>query len=230
MSSQSKIIKVVTVVTAIFCAAVAAAVLAFTGAANEAAGHQAGRLAAAIAHDAPGVAPAGGAGYVRGARRVYGPVTGVRVLAVRHLTIDEHTDDHSHHDQEVAELLVRARRGAAVLELSFGTGQLNPADQPIAGLRELAPDQIPSGVLDAATRRQVEAGDRARGGAASDATLGTGLAAVAHVTTTPSPARVAVDPAQRRLHRLAACMRRAHGNPAALLRCQGQLDRAHRDQ
>jgi hypothetical protein len=221
MTSQSRIIKIVVVVTVVFCAAVSAAVLAFTGAANKAAGRQADRVVAAIAQGRPALAPAGAADYVRGVRRIYGPVSGVRLVKVRHLSIDEHTDDNSHHDQEVAEILVRGRRGAALLELSFGTGQLSPGNQPVQGLRELGPGQIPSGLIDAATKRQIEAGVRARGGVATDAALSTDFAAVAGAPRAAPHAGSGPDAAQRRLHRLTACMKRAAGNPAALLRCQG---------
>jgi hypothetical protein len=76
------------------------------------------RFAAALVHNDPNAAPPGAREYVSGVREYFGPVTGARLIGTRH----KHVNGFNRQTTRsffVAELLLRAESGPAVIELEF---------------------------------------------------------------------------------------------------------------
>ncbi|HEX8122033.1 MAG TPA: hypothetical protein VF549_12280 [Solirubrobacteraceae bacterium] len=117
-------------------------------------------LAAAIQAADPSAAPEGAEGYVKGVREQFGRVRVARFLdaytarngAGRTATTDT-----------LSEILVRARRGAGVLELSFDGATIN-------GVRELEPGEAHTD-LSAADEAAVARGFARRGGRPANITV-----------------------------------------------------------
>jgi hypothetical protein len=153
-------IPLILTVTAIFIAAVCWATTK-----HEA--HSQARVAAptkvlvdAIATNDPSAAPKGAERYVKGVREQFGRVRAARFL-------DAYTDrsgtGRTATTGTVSEILVRGRRGAGVLELSFYGAR-------ITGMSELRPGDV-HGDLSAAERAAVERGFARRGGEPANITV-----------------------------------------------------------
>ena len=87
-------------------------------------------LVAALEANDPSAAPPGSEGYVRGVRQTYGRVRSARYLGSY---TQHYGSGHNRATDVVSEIVVRTKRGAAVLELDFEAGpesisEVEPAD------------------------------------------------------------------------------------------------------
>jgi hypothetical protein len=220
---------------AVLCAAGLAFAIFFTLSISEKAARRASnRFATALVHDEPATAPPGAAEYVNGVRAYFGPVTSAIVIGARNKAIDT-GDSADTRTFYVAELLLRTRRGPAVIELEFDNGSLS--SQQVTGVYELEPGDAPG--LSPSDRRQLTKAFAARGAKpADDATLSRAGASVAPVTlANPAPATTApttttpatttpattapADPAATAAARKLRCVQRAHGDVTKLQKCAG---------
>ena len=112
--------------TAAFMVAVAVAVFWLLGKSEESTRHASAQFAAALEKNDPSAAPAGGADYVEGVRAYFGPVTSAEVVDAHNKSINtgDSADTRSYF---VADLLLRTKRGAAVIELEFDNHSLPTA-------------------------------------------------------------------------------------------------------
>jgi hypothetical protein len=204
--------------TAVFCVVVGVAVFVLLGKEEKSARRAATSFATALVHNDPGAAPAGAGGDVGAVRAAFGPVTGATVIAAHNHAVN--TGDVDTRNYYVADLLLRTRRGPAVIELSFDNHSLS--SQEVTGIRELTPGDVSLSPTDHAG---LEAAFAARGGRAADlsavATAGTQIAVppAGHVADAVAPARVTVDPALGRAAAQLRCVQRARGDVAKLQAC-----------
>jgi hypothetical protein len=191
---------------------------------KEAAGRAATRFAAALVENDPGAAPKGSPDYIKGMRTYFGDVTGARVIGTHNERADANTN--SSRTYPVADLLLRTKRGPAVIELAFDNGGIG--SEKVTGIYELAPDDAPT--LPARDRRQLASAFAERGGipAASDA-LEHATAQRAQSTTSqpvPAPPAPPEPPAQakpnpelRAARNELRCVQRARGDVTKLQEC-----------
>jgi hypothetical protein len=191
---------------------------------KEAAGRAATRFAAALLENDPGAAPKGSPDYIKGMRAYFGDVTGARVIGTHNERADANTN--TSRTYPVADLLLRTKRGPAVIELAFDNGGIG--SEKVTGIYELAPDDAP--MLPARDRRQLASAFAERGGipAASDA--------LEHATaqraqsTTPQPvpalpappeppAQAKPNPELRAARNELRCVQRARGDVTKLQEC-----------
>jgi hypothetical protein len=176
------------------------------------------RFAAALVHNDPSAAPPGADDYVTGVRSYFGPVTSARVIGARneHVRTGDNADTRSFC---VTQLLLRSKRGPAVIEVEFDNHAL--FSDRVSSVHEVEPDDARG--LSSRAREQVEAAYAARGGNAADLiALGTARAAV----PAPTPAAVPISPAapkrtarQRAARKQLRCVQRAGGDVAKLQEC-----------
>ena len=106
---------------------------------KEAAGRAATRFAAALVENDPGAAPKGSPEYIKGIRAYFGAVTGARVIGTHNERADANTN--TSRTYPVADVLLRAERGPAVIELAFDNGGIG--SEKVTGIYELHPDDAP---------------------------------------------------------------------------------------
>jgi hypothetical protein len=176
------------------------------------------RFAAALVHNDPSKAPPGADAYVTGVRAYFGPVTSARVIGARnkHVNTGDNADTRSFF---VTQLLLRSKRGPAVIEVEFDNHAL--FSDRVSSVSEVEPDDARG--LSSQDRRQVEAAYAAGGGEAADLiAVDTARAAV----PAPTPAAVPTSPAapkrtarQRAARKQLRCVQRAGGDVARLQEC-----------
>ena len=115
-------------------------------------------LIRAIETNDASAAPGDTGGYVKGVRGYFGRIESLRYLDGHTVRVGEGKQATTY---PVTELLLRSRRGAAVLELEFRRGGLRE-DYEIGGIEELEPDDVRSD-LDAKDEGAVKRGFRRRG-------------------------------------------------------------------
>lgn len=183
----------------------------------------ASRFAAALVDNDPAAAPAGGREYVAGVRAYFGPVRAARVIGARNKTVRDRfpaVDDRGRtHTFPVAQLLLRTKRGPAVIEVEFDSGALLGSGG-VTAVHELEPYEAPGRAAD----RQLAAAFASRGGKPADQVVLSGAAPApqpaesAPVGQTRAPtsgARHLLDRAEKQLR----CIERANGDAAKLQEC-----------
>lgn len=110
-------------------------------------------LAAAIEANRPRAAPPGAAGYVRGVRAHFGPVSESRFLDAFG---ENYGSGRNRTSDVVSELFVRGKRGAGVLKLDFDQDR-------ITGMSEVEPGDVHTDLSDE-EQEAVERGFKRRGG------------------------------------------------------------------
>jgi hypothetical protein len=148
--------------SAVFMALVALAVFWVLGKQEQTARQTATRFAAALVHNDPGTAPGGASDYVTGVRAHFGPVADATVIGAHNKAVGEEPHTRTFF---VAELLLRTRRGPAVVELEFDNHDLL-GSQEVSTVWELEPADAPD--LSADVRNRLEAAYAARGGKPAD--------------------------------------------------------------
>jgi hypothetical protein len=190
---------------------------------EKAAGHAATRFAAALVKNDPDAAPKGSPEYIRGMRAYFGAVTGARVIGTHNERAD--ADTNTSRTYPVADLLLRSKRGPAVIELAFDNGGI--ASEKVTGLYELAPDDAPK--LPARERERLASAFADRGGIPADGeTLGHATAEARRPATPPPsvaqpviarPAATKPSPRMRAARAQLRCVQRAHGDVTKLAAC-----------
>jgi hypothetical protein len=144
-------------IAAVSAALTVGAVFWALGKNEQAAGDAGARFARALVHDDRGAAPDGAREYVTGVRAYFGHVTGARVIG----THNEHAGSgNSQRTFPVADLLLHAARGRAVIELAFDNGGF--ASDKVTGVYELDPEEAPE--LPARDRARLASAFAKRGG------------------------------------------------------------------
>lgn len=176
------------------------------------------RFAAALVANNPGTAPPGGGDYVTGVRAYFGPVRGARVIGTDRKTARSNSGTRNF---PVVQLLLRAERGAAVIELEFDNGAFLGSEE-ISAVYELEPNGAPG--LAADERNQLGAAYAARGGKAADQYALSGAGAPAQPGA-PAPSRESPvlpsggSPELGRAEKQLRCIQRAEGDVAKLQHC-----------
>ena len=185
---------------------------------KEAAGRAATRFAAALVENDPGAAPKGSPEYIKGIRAYFGAVTGARVIGTHNERADANTN--TSRTYPVADVLLRAERGPAVIELAFDNGGIG--SEKVTGIYELHPDDAAK--LPARDRERLASAFAERGGIpANKDTLEHGTAqtqrpaAPRPVVIRPTPAKP--TPELRAGRKDLRCVQRARGDVAKLLEC-----------
>lgn len=146
--------------TVIFGGALAFFLFTYLGKEEDTVQKKTSEFITAIEANNPGLAPEGGDEYVTGIRNAFGPVQSITPLDRRKKSSGSGNNSRS---WWVSEVLVRSERGAAVLEIRWGTtGFLSPTKMKIDQVYELEPKKIHSS-LSKADRADVKAGFKARG-------------------------------------------------------------------
>ena len=195
--------KVILIIAAsvLFAIAVTIGVLTLLGKQEKTARHAGQRFASALVHNDPSLAPDGGAGYVKGVRTAFGPITSARVI-----------DAHNHHVRNTGQndsrtyfqtdLLIDTRRGPAVIELSFDNHAL--VSERISGIKELKPSKARH--ISSQERAALEAAFAKRGGYARNDL------ALSGTMNTPAISYQGPNAVMR-------CVQNAGGDAAKLQRC-----------
>jgi hypothetical protein len=203
---------------AVFMAVVAVALFWLLGKQEQTARHGATQFAAAVVNNDPGAAPGGAGDYVRGVRAHFGPVTNARVIGAHNKAVGEEPNTRTFF---VAELLLRTKRGPAVVELEFDNHNLLGSEK-VSGLYELEPKDAPD--LAAKVRRRLEVAYAARGGKPADELTLSGAGSPlqptppVHVRRFPRQAGAATARTVRAPKQL-RCVQRAGGDVGKLLKC-----------
>jgi hypothetical protein len=208
--------------------AAVAVVIFVWNAANETTARQATtRFGATLVHNDPNAAPPGAADYVSGVRAYFGAVSSAQLIGSHQKAVGHEPDTRSFY---VAELLLRTRRGPAVVEVEFDNDSIN--SDRVSSVYELAPGSAPG--LSAGQRAQLTAAFNARGNKPADATTlalaaskvasqtssstaASAPAATSAPSATSAPA-AASDPTVNAAKRL-RCVRAAHHDVTKLARC-----------
>jgi hypothetical protein len=214
--------------TAVFMVVVAVALFWLLGKAEEKARHASGRFVTALERNDPRAAPEGGADYVAGIRHYFGPVKRAEVIDAHNKSINtgDNADTRSYF---VADVLLRAQRGPAVVELEFDDDALTGGES-VSGIRELEPGDVPGGALAPELREQLERAFATRGGKPADQlTLSGALADMPQPgtpTSAPDPEetqRLAPDASSQsgRDDAIAQlqCVQKANGDVTKLQKC-----------
>jgi hypothetical protein len=185
---------------------------------KQAAGHAATRFAAALVENDPGAAPKGSPEYIKGMRAYFGAVTGARVIGTHNERADANTN--TSRTYPVADVLLRAARGPAVIELAFDNGGIG--SEKVTGIYELHPDDAPK--LPARDREQLASAFLERGGVPADEdTLKEGTAQTRQPAVprpvVARPARAKPTPELRAARNDLRCVQRARGDVTKLLEC-----------
>jgi hypothetical protein len=185
---------------------------------KQAAGHAATRFAAALVENDPGAAPKGSPEYIKGMRAYFGAVTGARVIGTHNERADANTN--TSRTYPVADVLLRAARGPAVIELAFDNGGIG--SEKVTGIYELHPDDAPK--LPARDREQLASAFLDRGGIPADEdTLKEGAAQTRQPAVprpvVARPARAKPTPELRAARNDLRCVQRARGDVTKLLEC-----------
>jgi hypothetical protein len=185
---------------------------------KQAAGHAATRFAAALVENDPGAAPKGSPEYIKGMRAYFGAVTGARVIGTHNERADANTN--TSRTYPVADVLLRAARGPAVIELAFDNGGIG--SEKVTGIYELHPDDAPK--LPARDREQLASAFLDRGGVPADEdTLKEGTAQTRQPAVprpvVARPARAKPTPELRAARNDLRCVQRARGDVTKLLEC-----------
>jgi hypothetical protein len=185
---------------------------------KQAAGHAATRFAAALVENDPGAAPKGSPEYIKGMRAYFGAVTGARVIGTHNERADANTN--TSRTYPVADVLLRAARGPAVIELAFDNGGIG--SEKVTGIYELHPDDAPK--LPARDREQLASAFLERGGVPADEdTLKEGTAQTRQPAVprpvVAQPARAKPTPELRAARNDLRCVQRARGDVTKLLEC-----------
>ena len=189
-----------------------------------AAGRAAARFAAALVENDPGAAPKGSPDYIKGMRAYFGDVTGARVIGTHNERADANTN--SSRTYPVADLLLRTKRGPAVIELAFDNGGIG--SEKVTGIYELAPDDAPT--LPVRDRRQLASAFAERGGIPADGDALEHATAQSAQSTTPQPvpappappeppAQAKPNPELRAARNELRCVQRARGDVTKLQEC-----------
>src|SRR4051812_13870366 len=122
----------------VFAIAVTIGVLTLLAKQEKTARHAGTKFASALVHNDPRLAPDGGAGYVKGVRSEFGPVTSARVIDAHNHTVPNSGQNDSRTYFQT-DMLIATRRGPAVIELSFDNHAFN--SERISGVKELKPSK-----------------------------------------------------------------------------------------
>jgi hypothetical protein len=191
---------------------------------KEAAGRAATRFAAALVENDPGAAPKGSPEYIKGMRAYFGDVSGARVIGTHNERADANTN--TSRTYPVADLLLRTKRGPAMIELAFDNGGIG--SEKVTGIYELAPDDAPT--LPARDRRQLASAFAQRGGVPADGDTLKHATAQSAQSTTPQPVPAAPAPPEppaqakpspelRAARNELRCVQRARGDVTKLQEC-----------
>ena len=214
--------------TAAFMVAVAFTVFWLLGKAEESTRHASTQFAAALEKNDPSAAPAGGADYVEGVRAYFGPVTNAEVVDAHNKSINtgDSADTRSYF---VADILIRTKRGAAVIELEFDNQSLTNSSEKVSGVYELKPGKVPEGALGLVDARELASAFATRGGKPADQmTLSRALADLPKpdapaAAPAETPTRAVPSPASQRQQREAtkrlSCVQNANGDVTKLQKC-----------
>jgi hypothetical protein len=207
--------RMIFILTALSGALITGAVFFLIGKNEEAARNAAARFATALVHNDRHAAPKGAREYVTGVRAYLGPVAGAEVIG----THNKHAGSgDSARTFPAADVLVRSKRGPAVLELVFDNGGI--ASEEVTSLYELDPEDAPA--LAESDRGRLASAFAERGGIpANEMTFNE---AVARTQRPPAPRPVAPRPVAARpaVHQPPAalqCVQNARGDVEKLLDC-----------
>jgi hypothetical protein len=154
-----RLVIMICVASTAFSLLVGAGLWWFLGNANDAALHASTMFATALERDDPNAAPPGASGFVPALRAALGPVSSAEVLGAHNKSVGHGDDARSDY---VADVLVRAARGPAVLELAFDNHSFSMKSEKVSGLYELAPDKVDG--LSPREKSELSAAYAARGG------------------------------------------------------------------
>jgi hypothetical protein len=180
------------------------------------------RFAAALVSNDPQTAPPGAGAYVTGVRSYFGAVTSAKVIGTHSVSVRINGPQHTRR-YPVADLLLQARRGPAVIEVAFDNGDW--FSERVSEIYEINPKNAPA--LSSADRRELSAALLARGGRpANELTLSEPTIDVPMPAQAGAPPSVAVPisaaPAVQQLtkaEKLLQCVQNAHGDAVALQKC-----------
>src|SRR4051794_34638165 len=184
-----KLLFVILGATAAFMVALGGFLFWFLGGEDDAVKKSATQFAAAVQANDPAAAPEGGREYVEGIRLYFGPVRSAQVV---HRYKKSHGSGSDSTSFWVAQLLLHTERGPAVVEIQYDNNSLDPGNQDIQQVYELAPSRIPGDALGSHDRAEVERAFASRGGRAADSIKLSGAFAR---TPTPTPGAGTADPA-----------------------------------
>lgn len=182
------------------------------------AGAQVKRLAAAIEAGKPSPAPKGTGGYVEGVREAFGPVREAQPLEEYRKRVETAAGDGQYRTYSVTEILITAKRGAAVLELEHDGDR-------IAGVREVAPGDVhfdlDERTQDALTRGYAQRGAKPAKSLVLDGTFlaDGGIRDAAPRPAAPKPKPVAKPKKVRIVSPELECVQQAKGDVEKLQKC-----------